>query len=92
MVTDLIGKTLQLKTPDLIGWVSPEGKQTEPMQVLEISAHALKDLGIIRVKGMSKESHIFPLLKNRTLNKDDKCIVAGYGKTHNMTVSNGCIK
>jgi hypothetical protein len=79
-VADRVGNTLQVKPTSLFGWVSPEGDQTEPMEVLEVRAHATKDLGIVRVKGMPKESYIFPLLKNRSLNKEDKFIVAGYGR------------
>jgi hypothetical protein len=79
-VTNRVGNTLQVKPTSLFGWVSPEGNQTEPMEVLEVRAHPTKDLGIIRVKGMPKESHIFPLLKNRPLSKEDKFIVAGYGR------------
>ena len=79
-VTDRIGNTLRVKTPDQFGWVSPAGKQTEPMVILDVRAHPTKDLGIIKVKGMPKESHIFPLVKNRVLTKEDNFMVAGYGR------------
>jgi hypothetical protein len=69
-----------VKTPDQFGWISPEGNQTEPMVILDVRAHPTKDLGIIRVKGMPKESHIFPLVKNRVLTKEDNFMVAGYGR------------
>lgn len=65
--------------PNQVSSFLPEAKSEGSITIESISIHPSKDLGLIRVNGLSKLSNSIPIMPMRAVRIDEPFIVAGYG-------------